>query len=312
MNMTVFSILPRMGAEHVAAQALYRQCRAHGVDVHWQQLPVVGCYLHFTLRHGGGSMSCLVDVAEWACKRLPGVAGVAWDELDTRSGHLLFGSCPQPLHLESPALQYEQATYDGLVPGTRLAMAEIPWPCVPSNEGTIWIESLDKSYAQAPVSPSLPTKLALSVRYRIGNVQLRSGQLRTLRCNDVVLLGEIAGRAMVNRHSLFSFNFNLENVVVNDTFSPPFDDSDEPLAQPPIQRDLDLASLPISIDVVLCTLSQTLADLGQLEQGTTLSVPIDAHRNVELQVNGQCVAAGELVQVGDVLGVQIQRMLLKP
>jgi flagellar motor switch/type III secretory pathway protein FliN len=72
---------------------------------------------------------------------------------------------------------------------------------------------------------------------------------------------------------------------------------------------IELASLPIALDITLCQLSLSLAELAELRVGSVLNLPEQAYRRVKLQHQGHTLATGELVQIGDTLGVQINTSL---
>ncbi|MGY8564895.1 FliM/FliN family flagellar motor switch protein [Paracidovorax citrulli] len=75
---------------------------------------------------------------------------------------------------------------------------------------------------------------------------------------------------------------------------------------------IDIRRLPVTVDVVLCQLQQSIAELDGLQPGTVFNLPHDAWKQLQLRVNGQVVARGELVQVGDQLGVQLAQAPVLP
>ena len=297
------SSLRRIDPVRAAHESVYRRCGQHGIPVRWMPWVVRGLYLRFTLRRGKGFMRCLIDVDPWAAVHLPGIEGLAWEQCDERTRGQLFAGCDRPLRFEHASLDYDEARFEGLV----VREQDDNLPSVASDEGVIGIESMDWSLA-APLEPfSLPAELRLDVVYRIARLRFDGRRLARLHRHDVLLLPPGRALGFIGNQPVLSFNFTMEYITVNDIFA---HRGDEPLEDTGATTTtalagLDLASLPVTIDVVLCRMAHSLSYLAECQPGTTLSLPADAHRRVELRVNGQCIAAGELVQVGDNLGVQI-------
>lgn len=63
--------------------------------------------------------------------------------------------------------------------------------------------------------------------------------------------------------------------------------------------------IPVNLQVEVSTLRMTLKDLMQLEPGQTLELDALPEQGVSLVNNGKAVARGQLIQVGDLLGVKI-------
>jgi len=80
---------------------------------------------------------------------------------------------------------------------------------------------------------------------------------------------------------------------------------------PPIQveknegRPVPVEELPLSIHVEVGRLSMTLQNLSELQPGSLLKMSVRPEDGVNLVVNGQTIAKGELLKIGDSLGVRI-------
>ncbi len=68
---------------------------------------------------------------------------------------------------------------------------------------------------------------------------------------------------------------------------------------------IDLQSLPLQVTVELARVKMTLEKLSALSPGNFLELPISPEAPVSLTINGQKVGQGELVYLGDTLGVRI-------
>jgi len=63
--------------------------------------------------------------------------------------------------------------------------------------------------------------------------------------------------------------------------------------------------VPLSVTVEVARLSITLNKLLALQPGNTLDLAITPEQGVNLTVNGKIVGRGELMQIGETLGIQI-------
>lgn len=88
-------------------------------------------------------------------------------------------------------------------------------------------------------------------------------------------------------------------------------DATESAAQPGATNlDPVLSKLPMKLDIVLDTLTLTLAEIEQLAPGQVLPLPRPLEgAMVRLRVNGADYSEGELVAIGDTLGVRVLRPL---
>ncbi|MCL4552035.1 MAG: type III secretion system cytoplasmic ring protein SctQ [Candidatus Marsarchaeota archaeon] len=79
------------------------------------------------------------------------------------------------------------------------------------------------------------------------------------------------------------------------------------LAKEPLQ----LETLPLSISFQLAEISMTIAQISALQPGNLLDLQIRPENGVCLIVNNQVFATGDLVMIGDTVGVQIKEIGLK-
>jgi type III secretion system YscQ/HrcQ family protein len=298
--------LREVPADRLVQEAAFRRCQAMGWHVSWEQLPAQLTLSRFRQSSAFGQLQCLVPTGQWAALHWPQLPGLAWDALDETSARKLLDVPPQgPIAVEW--LEHGQTRWLQQVPATALAGA--PLPCLHTVHGPVWVEQLDVHATDwvAPVNVLAPVPIV--VLYRLGQQSLALAQLQGLRVGDVVLIAQIRPQAVVDRHPLFSFVYQEGQMIISE-FESPIAPGDtpaplhEPFSASPIVG-LDVAALPMTVDVILCQLTHTVAELAQMQPGSTVTLSEDAHRKVELRVHGQRVARGELVRVGEGLGVQI-------
>ena len=295
--------LRRIDAARLAHEAAFRRCQALGLRVAWVPLPRHASLLRFRQSCPEAEVTSLLPTAAWMERHWPSLPGLAWDALDEESARVLFG---YPVAGPIDAAWLHGAQSEWL---QHLRDPEpLELPCLDTDQGPVWIEALHAAgIADAPTG--LSPDMQVWVDYRLARCDLRVAQLRTLQPGDVLLLGTPAPTALLEGQALFSFALNEEHIMVIDFDAmPPFDavaraDAAEPEAAP--EPRLELGRLSVMVDVVLCRMRQSLGSLSELQPGSTIALDADAHRNVELRVQGQLLATGELVSVGDGLGVQI-------
>lgn len=73
----------------------------------------------------------------------------------------------------------------------------------------------------------------------------------------------------------------------------------------PVKKELNLEKISIQLTIEVGRLTLPLEELMQLAPGNVIDTKVEPERGVDLVVNGKKVGRGELVKIGDVLGVRI-------
>ena len=71
--------------------------------------------------------------------------------------------------------------------------------------------------------------------------------------------------------------------------------------------DLVLDDLPMHLEVQFHRKTMSLAEMSALASGSIIDLGIDLTDPVVLKVNDKAVGTGQLVRIGDMVGVQIER-----
>ena len=77
------------------------------------------------------------------------------------------------------------------------------------------------------------------------------------------------------------------------------------LNQAPASPVLKLEDIPLTVSVEIARIQMSIHQLMQLSPGNMLDLDIDPSHGVDLIVNGHCVGRGELLKLGETLGVRI-------
>ncbi|MGE6332978.1 type III secretion system cytoplasmic ring protein SctQ [Stenotrophomonas sp. NPDC077659] len=297
-----FPLLKQIGPAPLRLQQLHQWLRQQRVDVQLRPLPGVPC-LRFELHGASGTLTCQVQAQDWAAHHLPALQGLDWMQMDH---DLLCGLCSgaMPLPWDIPALECHDARFLGIATATADAPVH---PQVQSRLGPVWIEQMDGTWPQHAAAIEVTGHERLPLALRLGRIACPPRRLRRLRPGDILLLPGAHPQAWRANRCLFDFTLQPDVLLVttiHPTEADQPDDSSVAAHATPYPA-LDLASLPLSLEVVLGTLQMSLAELAELCEGSTLHLPAQAHRHVRIEHNGHCVATGELVQVGTTLGVQL-------
>jgi len=302
------TLLRDIDPQQLRMQSLVRALRHAGVDAPSRKPPAGPC-LRFELGCHDGGMVCRVDANAWAAVHLPGLNGLDWSAMDPVVLASLL-AVDRPLQFADDILEYERA--DAL-PMVWTSAGNASLPVVAAAEGEVWIESRSATLPMARHIPSWPADLAVPIRLQMGEVTLTSRRLRRLRGGDIVLLPAPELRAWRGACPLFDFHLHPDFLTVTTVHSPfrPAPEGAVPALHADHHRSPDLTGLddlPLELGVLLCRLDISLCELADLHEGSVVALPDQASQRVELVHNGRCLAIGELVQVGDRLGVQLAQV----
>ncbi len=97
-----------------------------------------------------------------------------------------------------------------------------------------------------------------------------------------------------------------------ENFEKPYDDSMvEELAsveEAPESPMLSPKKIPVNLTIEVARLKMNLDKLLKLKPGNVLELGVQPERGVNLVANGKCVGKGELLQIGDVIGVKVTKL----
>lgn len=181
-----------------------------------------------------------------------------------------------------------------------------------------WVEH----FAQTPseyVSHSMAKTTELVVGVKTGSVLLSQMEWKALELGDFLLLdhGSYDARKQTgiatlsigtiplfqvkikqNKLELLDFAMTQEESMEEKT-------QDEEILQPADESTGSIKDIPLNVSVELARLRITLDRLMHLNPGNTLELPIHPDQGVSLTVNGKKVGRGELIYVGETLGIRI-------
>jgi len=106
-----------------------------------------------------------------------------------------------------------------------------------------------------------------------------------------------------------------ENKMSDENLEEPFEEAMEEapaesisVEEVPEEKMLSPKKVPISLTVEVARLRMNLDTLLKLKPGSILELGVQPEKGVNLVANGRCVGRGDLIQVGDVIGVKITKL----
>nr|WP_312232215.1 type III secretion system cytoplasmic ring protein SctQ [Pseudomonas sp.] len=153
----------------------------------------------------------------------------------------------------------------------------------------------------------LPT-LQLGLHLQRGWQTLSLGELRSLRPGDVLMLDCPAaadGLLVLAGYRQARFKRQQSGLQLLEALQPINPTMENAMGQDADDGQLD--DVPLTVVCQIGSLELPLGQLRELGEGSVLALPDADVQQVELLVNGRCVGRGELVAIGDGLGVRLTR-----
>lgn len=287
-----FPSLRRLSNERRDPASVSQWLQDAGVPHRTGTVPQAPC-LRLDLQLPHHALQVLVEANNWAQANCSGLHGCAWELLPAQTVRALLASCVNvPVVPAALAGEGTPAFVELVTPEAGNCL-----PMVQGAAGPVWVEAVSGEAVNVVKATS---GTCLSLELRLDPLSLSPDVVRRLRRDDVLQLGALSaqGSAWLGDHLLHTFIFKDNQVEI---------DSDLILDTPPASdTGAGLGSLSITLDVVLAHLPMTLARLERLGKGSVLELPPSAAMNVRLRDAGHLLAVGELVQIGDQLGVQLR------
>lgn len=174
-----------------------------------------------------------------------------------------------------------------------------------SNEPfDIYLQRLPEAFNAAP---RIPPELPVNTQWMLGAVTLSASALAEVAPGDVLQLAQRYGTLSAAGAPLFSFHFQGDFLMLEDIHNEYAEGtplSDEPSTVP--TSGIVLEDLPVTVSFVLSKRTMRVAEVGSLQPGTTVPLEILSPK-VDVIAGGALLAQGELVRLGETLGVEITK-----
>jgi flagellar motor switch protein FliN len=191
---------------------------------------------------------------------------------------------------------------------------------LPARFMTAWqhhFSSMRELFSPSPLAKSLEVSLGLCT----GSVQLTAKEWKKLEIGDFILLdrGGFDPRHQEGLATISLGDSKLFHVTVKENkiklldYALAYEEKMENIA--PVEtaekgsaeeeREMAIKDIPLMVTVELARLRMTVDELMKLTPGNFLELPIKPNQEVALTVQGQKIGRGELVYLGEALGVRI-------
>ena len=209
----------------------------------------------------------------------------------------LFSAVSRPVEIAHGLLDYQRLFEFRLIQGESLLGACLP--CITTPQSDMWVLQAP-SQRKAPSRPLQAWVQALpqALRIILGNSELARLPTRQLARGDVLIIAEQTRQLFMADLCIGQFTFAKEGLHMQLT----------PPDNPSPNGSCVLSELPVKLEFVLGELTLSIAQLNELIEHQVLPLEATAASNVEVRVGGKCIAVGELVQLGDRLGVELREV----
>ncbi|WP_165495940.1 type III secretion system cytoplasmic ring protein SctQ [Phytopseudomonas daroniae] len=159
-----------------------------------------------------------------------------------------------------------------------------------------------------PARHPLPA-LHLGLSLQRGWQSLSLAELRSLQPGDVLMLDCPPGAdgllVLADGRRQARFKRQQSRLELLEALQPINPNTENPMGHDADDAQLD--DVPLTVICQIGSLEMPLGQLRELGEGSVLALPEGDSQRVELMVNGRCVGRGELVAIGDGLGVRLTR-----
>lgn len=171
---------------------------------------------------------------------------------------------------------------------------------------------LSKWVQKAPPRPAWNlAALPVPLRLVYGETELSAAEFRSLQPFDVIVVDQLAGGSAdhiaVRPSSATNWqwigNLTASQIVVERFMKTPTEAAPAQPAAADMAQLLD--GLPVRVSFDLGELQLSLQELSTLKAGYTFELATPKARPVTIRANGQPVARGEIVQIGEQIGVRL-------
>ncbi|WP_273826060.1 FliM/FliN family flagellar motor switch protein [Pseudomonas asplenii] len=264
------------------------------------QVPPPGAdYLQFHAEGPGGGWQGLVEAREWLAGLLPTLPALLKAPCSIERIVELFQALARPLEVGLAELDYTQLA--SVVVSTVPARDQ-PLPRLVTARGSLWLLRL-------PAGPRPPQPLPFSpwlwhlphcLRMTLGYSRVPPTLLSILASGDVLRISRLTRQWLLADQPVGEFTLIEQGLHM--TLSP------NPADTPPAEPGTALGNLPVHLEFVLHEQRISLAELAALIEGQVLELEPSVLGRIEIRANGRVLARGELVQVGEGVGVELQEV----
>ncbi len=180
---------------------------------------------------------------------------------------------------------------------------------IPSSFQTAWIQHF--SAFPRPFSPGrLSLKLPLSLKIQIGSIELSSQEWGNLELGDILIPDTLFQKEpllILGNIPLFQTHLKNKELTLNHyTSEAPMDEETFLEHLDTSEQDAEkMRDIPLQIKIEIGQIGMTLGELMELSPGHVLKLPPHAENKIHLAVNGKKIGTGELIEVGETLGIRL-------
>lgn len=283
---------------------LQQYWRDRGVVQITADLPVDGMLLKFKV---AGTWEGIIDLNEWFINVMPDSARLASRAFNSHQLKDLFVNCTAPFTPPHPEWAYENVEAElcdisdlhfietcVAILGDTGKIWMIKWPYPDEHD---WLKKKNRTdLSQMPIT----------INFELGRSHIRLALLRQVAEGDVVLINHISSDAVIHSKVVGTYQKIEGNIM--------FTQYDEV-----IEKELDIEtehssaltardSIPVQLTFILEQRTVTLAEVEDMYKGDVIPYEVKQEKQVIISANGVHIAKGELIWLGENLGVEVTEL----
>lgn len=190
---------------------------------------------------------------------------------------------------------------------------------VESDEADWWYSTLDGLSLVVPEdrnSAAIEKMITAELKTGFGPFDYTLGEIEKLNEGDVFVLGKIEEQPrfiQADKDTIWPVELTEQSLrvsgrpITNFPRSPGMDQKNLVKKQDN-QQDVTIADMPIKLTFEVGSKTISVSDLRQIQEGKIVDIPDASIEAVTIVANGTAIGSGELLQVGDELGLKITKI----
>lgn len=300
----ISSHLRRTIAQQSNLYQLQQYWKDRGVVQIAANLPVEGMLLKFKV---AGTWEGIIDLDEWFINVMPDSARLASRAFSRNQLKELFVNCTVPFTPPHPEWVYENVEAE-LCDISDFQFIET---CVAilGDTGKIWIVKWpypdEDNWLKKKNRPDM-SQLPITINFELGRSHIRLALLRQLAEGDVVLINNISSDAVIHSKVVGTYQ-KIEGNIMFTQYEETYEKESgiETESSPTLTaRD----SIPVQLTFILEQRTVTLAEVENMYRGDVIPYEVNQEKQVIISANGVHIAKGELIWLGESLGIEVTEL----
>lgn len=266
--------------------------------------PVEGILLKFKV---DGAWQGIIDLNEWFINVMPDSARLASRAFSSHLLKDLFVNCTAPFTPPHPEWAYENVEAE-LCDISDFHLIET-CVAVSGDTGKIWIVRWpypdEDNWLKKIKRPDI-SQLPITINFELGHSNIRLALLRQVEQGDVVLINHISSDAVIHSKVVGTYQKIEGNIMFTQYEETYEEESNVETENSSVLTARD--SIPVQLTFILEQRTVTLAEVENMYRGDVIPYKVKQEKQVIISANGVHIAKGELIWLGENMGVEVTEL----